>query len=64
MQQAIEELGVMDELNYALGHLVGADIKRAKKESCPDPDLVIYYIEHADWAVKEALELLGKEKEE
>ena len=52
------------ELNLALGHVVRADSARAEAEQRPDPDLVVYYIEHAEWAIKEALAILAKEKEE
>ena len=54
----------IEELKEALEHVDKADKERAKTKQTPDPDLVVYYIEHADWAIKEALAVLAKEKEE
>jgi len=54
----------IEELEKALGCVAIADKERAKAKQAPDPDLVVYYIEHADWAIREALVILKQEKEE
>ena len=52
------------QLKDARRHLEIADRERGKAKQTPDPDLVVYYIEHADWAIGEALSVLAEEEEE
>jgi len=52
------------QLKDAGRHLEIADRERGKATQTLSPDLVVYYIEHADWAIKEALAVLAKEEEE